>query len=88
MEDPIQLDARAKLTLTLRVLGTRSDGFHELEALTVMISAPADRLVIAPAPAGVVDVPAALQVHPQRPDRQLMADQAPPVRSCRRTVGW
>ncbi len=53
-EDRIPIDAWAKLTLTLRVLGTRPDGFHELEALTVMISAPADRLVVAAAPAGVV----------------------------------
>ena len=38
--------APAKLTLTLRVLGVRPDGFHELEALTAMVSAPADRLLI------------------------------------------
>lgn len=54
--DVVRTVAPAKLTLTLRVLGTRPDGFHELEALTVMISAPADTLVIGPAPAGVVEL--------------------------------
>jgi 4-diphosphocytidyl-2-C-methyl-D-erythritol kinase len=38
--------APAKLTLTLRVLGRRPDGFHELEALTAMVTAPADTLTI------------------------------------------
>lgn len=40
--------APAKLTLSLRVLGRRSDGFHEIEALTVMVSEPADSLVVRP----------------------------------------
>ena len=52
----VTVRAPAKLTLTLRVLGTRPDGFHELEALTVMISAPADTLTIGPAPAGSVEL--------------------------------
>lgn len=43
-----KVDAPAKLTLTLRVLGRRRDGFHELEALTAMVSAPADRLRLRP----------------------------------------
>jgi 4-diphosphocytidyl-2-C-methyl-D-erythritol kinase len=42
--------APAKLTLTLRVLGTRPDGFHELDALTVTVSAPADTLTLEAAP--------------------------------------
>ncbi len=54
MNPGIEITAPAKLTLTLRVLGTRPDGFHELEALTVMISAPVDTLTIGPAVAGVV----------------------------------
>jgi 4-diphosphocytidyl-2-C-methyl-D-erythritol kinase len=52
----VSTNAPAKLTLTLRVLGTRPDGFHELEALTVTVSAPADRLRIGRAGAGAVDL--------------------------------
>jgi len=46
--------APAKLTLSLRVLGTRPDGFHELEALTVMVSEPCDALRLRDGPAGAV----------------------------------
>ena len=55
-DESVTVRAAAKLTLSLRVLGTRPDGFHELEALTVMISAPADTVTIGPAPAGVVEL--------------------------------
>lgn len=34
--------ARSKLTLSLRVLGARADGFHEIEALTVSLEDPHD----------------------------------------------
>jgi 4-diphosphocytidyl-2-C-methyl-D-erythritol kinase len=44
------LVAPAKLTLTLRVLGTRTDGFHDLEALTVSLDAPVDTLTITRSP--------------------------------------
>ena len=46
----IEVRAPAKVTLSLRVLGTRADGFHELDALTVSASSPADDLVLEDAP--------------------------------------
>lgn len=49
----IELLAPAKLTLSLRVLGTRADGFHDLEALTVSVDAPYDALTVKPGPPGV-----------------------------------
>ncbi|MBK5288602.1 MAG: 4-(cytidine 5'-diphospho)-2-C-methyl-D-erythritol kinase [Acidimicrobiia bacterium] len=53
-DDAVTVRAPAKLTLTLRVLGTRPDGFHELDALTVMVSEPSDTLTVGRAPAGEV----------------------------------
>jgi 4-diphosphocytidyl-2-C-methyl-D-erythritol kinase len=38
----IRAIAHPKLTLSLRVLGTRPDGFHDIEALTVSLSGPCD----------------------------------------------
>jgi 4-diphosphocytidyl-2-C-methyl-D-erythritol kinase len=38
----VRVIARAKLTLSLRVLGLRPDGYHELEALVVSIRDPHD----------------------------------------------
>jgi 4-diphosphocytidyl-2-C-methyl-D-erythritol kinase len=38
----VRVIARAKVTLSLRVLGVRDDGFHELEALVVSIRDPHD----------------------------------------------
>lgn len=43
----VRVEAHAKLTLSLRVLGTRPDGYHELEALTVSVSEPHDSVVVA-----------------------------------------
>jgi 4-diphosphocytidyl-2-C-methyl-D-erythritol kinase len=45
--------AFAKLTLSLRVLGLRADGFHELDALTVSVAEPHDELAVAIGGAGV-----------------------------------
>jgi 4-diphosphocytidyl-2C-methyl-D-erythritol kinase len=43
---PVRVRAHAKLTLSLRVLGRRPDGFHELDALTVSVSEPSDTLAL------------------------------------------
>ena len=40
------LDAPAKLNLSLRILGKREDGFHELESLMVRLDGLADRLTV------------------------------------------
>jgi len=40
----VRATAFSKVTLSLRVLGTRPDGFHELEALTVSVGQPHDTL--------------------------------------------
>jgi 4-diphosphocytidyl-2-C-methyl-D-erythritol kinase len=39
--------AFSKLTLSLRVLGSRTDSFHDIDALTVSVSEPHDELAIA-----------------------------------------
>jgi len=51
----VRATAYAKLTLSLRVLGLRDDGYHELEALTVSISEPHDVVEVeaVPDPPGV-----------------------------------
>jgi 4-diphosphocytidyl-2-C-methyl-D-erythritol kinase len=56
--------ARAKLTLSLRVLGRRPDGYHDLEALVVSLDEPHDVLEVELAPelSLVVDGPAAAGV--------------------------
>jgi 4-diphosphocytidyl-2-C-methyl-D-erythritol kinase len=48
--------APAKVTLSLRVLGKRADGYHELEALTVSVNAPHDELAMEPADVSVLRV--------------------------------
>jgi 4-diphosphocytidyl-2-C-methyl-D-erythritol kinase len=45
----MRIVASAKLTLTLRVLGRRADGFHDLDALMVTVTEPHDILEIEPA---------------------------------------
>jgi 4-diphosphocytidyl-2-C-methyl-D-erythritol kinase len=38
--------APAKLTWSLRILGVRPDGYHELEALTTVVDEPSDTVVV------------------------------------------
>src|SRR5258706_10441856 len=45
----LRLDAYAKLTLSLRVTGTRPDGYHEIDAFVVSVSEPHDEIVLRPA---------------------------------------
>jgi len=52
----IQLDAYAKLTLSLEVTGRRADGYHELDALVVSVSEPHDEIVLRPADAASITV--------------------------------
>lgn len=47
--------ARAKVNLTLHVLGRRADGYHDLESLVAFADC-ADRLTLAPAPEFSLDV--------------------------------
>jgi 4-diphosphocytidyl-2-C-methyl-D-erythritol kinase len=45
--------ARAKLTWSLRILGTRPDGYHELEALTTTVDEPHDTVTLDPSDHGI-----------------------------------
>jgi 4-diphosphocytidyl-2-C-methyl-D-erythritol kinase len=51
----VRATAYAKLNLTLRVLGRRPDGFHDLEALTVSVADPHDVVEVraVPHPGGI-----------------------------------
>lgn len=51
----VRATAYGKLTLSLRVLGLRADGYHEIEALTVSIGQPSDVVEVeaVPHPGGV-----------------------------------
>jgi 4-diphosphocytidyl-2-C-methyl-D-erythritol kinase len=46
----MQVEAYAKLTLSLHITGVRADGYHELDALMVSVSEPHDTVSIEPAP--------------------------------------
>ena len=50
----VRATAYPKLTLSLRVLGRRDDGFHDLDALVVSLGQPQDVLeaFAVPAPGG------------------------------------
>jgi 4-diphosphocytidyl-2-C-methyl-D-erythritol kinase len=49
---PLRLDAPAKLNLSLRVVGRRADGHHELDSLFVLLEL-ADRLLLLPGCSGL-----------------------------------
>ena len=44
-----RLDAYAKLTLSLHVVGARPDGYHEIDAFVVSVSEPHDEVILRPA---------------------------------------
>jgi 4-diphosphocytidyl-2-C-methyl-D-erythritol kinase len=52
---PLLEDAPAKVNLTLRVLGRRADGYHEIESL-VAFADVTDRLALAPGPGLALEV--------------------------------
>ena len=60
----MRITAYAKVTLSLRVLGTRADGYHDLEALTVSVTEPHDELSSTEAGATHIEVTGAF------PDRR------------------
>jgi 4-diphosphocytidyl-2-C-methyl-D-erythritol kinase len=47
--EELRIDAFAKLTLSLHVTGRRADGYHEIDATMVSITAPYDALLLRPA---------------------------------------
>src|SRR5262245_16458534 len=51
LPEPMQLFASAKINLSLKILGRRADGFHEIETLIAPISL-ADELTIEPNESG------------------------------------
>ncbi len=51
MSAPLVLEAPAKLNLSLRLLGKREDGFHEIDTLMVRLPGLCDRLSFSPAEA-------------------------------------
>src|SRR5579862_3050961 len=55
MSSPLSDHAPAKVNLTLRVLGKRADGYHDLESL-VVFAALADRVTLTPGAALGLDV--------------------------------
>ena len=70
---PLTLDAPAKLNLSLRVVGRREDGYHELDSIFVLIDL-ADRLLLMPGCSGlrVSDADGApVPDVPVRPDENL-----------------
>ena len=76
-----ELLAPAKLTLSLRVLGVRDDGYHELEAFTVAVSEPHDVVTLDERADGVtIEVTGAAEDVPG--DERNLAVQAAVVSGC------
>ena len=48
----VEVEARAKLTLSLRVVDSRPDGYHDIEALAISVSEPHDVLTVSQLPVG------------------------------------
>ncbi|MEO8245705.1 MAG: 4-(cytidine 5'-diphospho)-2-C-methyl-D-erythritol kinase [Chloroflexota bacterium] len=70
---PLSLEAPAKLNLSLRVVGRREDGYHELDSILVLLDL-ADRLLLMPGCSGlrVTDADGApVPDVPVRPDENL-----------------
>ena len=63
--------ARAKINLTLRVLGRRADGYHDLESLVVFADL-ADTLTLAPGPDNTIDVTGPYAAASGKPDDNLV----------------
>ena len=60
----LSVEAPAKLNLSLRVIGRRHDGYHELESLLVLVDV-VDRLLLMPGASGLrIDGPATTGVPP------------------------
>ena len=82
---PVVRLAPAKVNLTLAVLGTRPDGYHELHSVMVPLDL-ADRLSVSAAPPGGSDTPARRRLRPRpgrgqpRPPRDR---RRPPCRASR-----
>jgi len=55
VSEPLVEEARAKINLTLRVLGRREDGYHELESL-VGFADLADRLTLRPGSSSALEI--------------------------------
>jgi 4-diphosphocytidyl-2-C-methyl-D-erythritol kinase len=72
----VELTARAKLTLTLRVMGVRSDGYHLLECEMVTLDL-ADSLLVGDGDSlAIVTEPPLAAISPVHDDTRLQSDAA------------